>query len=207
MWTDKSTRSVAVDFNLYNTNTKLLTVARVVFEVDFTGNFIIFAKLYTLKLVVYGWKGTTVYDYSDVVRGGREQPGGGGLAWKGARAIVLASADFLCGAVWAMHTPCQFRAVCEMAYLGLLGFFLQKEARRLYWTKPRIAYFSKAKNLTEVVLLVTNAILISMWLSVLLDPRRLDFTVNSPSFVDMFTVRGGPARARAWRRNPACCWH
>ena len=67
-WTDQSTRSVAVNFNLYNTNTKLLTVARVVFEVDFTGNFIIFAKLYTLKLVVYGWKGTTIYDYSDVVR-------------------------------------------------------------------------------------------------------------------------------------------
>ena len=90
-----------------------------------------------------------------------------------------------------------------MMYLGLLFFFLQKEARRLFWTKPRIAYFSKAKNLTEVVLLVTNALLISMWLSVLLDPRRLDFTVNSPAFVDMFTVRR-PRRCQCMCARGCC---
>jgi len=67
-WTDASTRVVAIDLNLYNTNTKLLTVVRIVFEFDFTANVIVFAKTYTIKLVVYGWKGSTIYDWTDVVR-------------------------------------------------------------------------------------------------------------------------------------------
>ena len=68
LWTDAGTRAVAIDFNLYNTNSKLASMVRVVFEVDFTSRFIKFAKIFTVKVVVYGWSGTTIYDYSDVVR-------------------------------------------------------------------------------------------------------------------------------------------
>ena len=52
LWTDKATRAVAVDFSLYNTNTKLLTVVRIVFEYDFSSNVVTYAKTYTFPAVV-----------------------------------------------------------------------------------------------------------------------------------------------------------
>jgi len=71
----------------------------------------------------------------------------------------------------------------------MVGFFLQKEIRRFYWTRQKCSYFNHAKNLTEVVLLLTNIMLLSMWTLVLTDKRRTNFNVNEDAFVDMFTVR------------------
>ena len=178
-WTDASTRVVAIDLNLYNTNTKLLTVVRIVFEFDFTANVIVFAKTYTIKLVVYGWKGSTIYDWTDVVRGGSVL----------SRVWGLDMHDCGCTLLWVV-LPSQLRTAMEAMYLGMVAFVFQKEARRMYWAKP-INYFSKVKNLAEVALLVINLVLLAAWLRVLLDDRRNEFSVNETSFVDMFTVRAG----------------
>jgi hypothetical protein len=47
------TRAVAVDFNLYNTNTKLLTVARIVVEFYSSSYVIKWHRFYTFRISLY----------------------------------------------------------------------------------------------------------------------------------------------------------
>ena len=52
-WTDRGTRAVAVSFNLYNTNTRLLTVVRILFEFSPGGHMVKSAKTFTIKMAMY----------------------------------------------------------------------------------------------------------------------------------------------------------
>ena len=61
-WTDEGPAAVAVYFNLYNTNTRLLSTVRILFEFGNTGHVIKSAKIFTIKLVVYEAKMDKVID-------------------------------------------------------------------------------------------------------------------------------------------------
>lgn len=52
-WTDRGTRAISVSFSLYNTQTKLLTSARVLFEFFNSGLTLPSYKFFTVKMVVY----------------------------------------------------------------------------------------------------------------------------------------------------------
>ena len=52
-WTDRGTRAVVVSFNLYNTNTRLVTVVRVLFEFFPDGHLVKSAKFFTVKMAMY----------------------------------------------------------------------------------------------------------------------------------------------------------
>jgi hypothetical protein len=52
-WLDRATRAVAVDFNLYNTNTRLVTVVRIVFEMFPSGHMLKWARFYSMPAMPY----------------------------------------------------------------------------------------------------------------------------------------------------------
>jgi polycystin 2L1 len=52
-WTDKSTRAVVVNMNLFNRNTKLLSVVRILFEFSFTGRIELMTKFFTMPIEPY----------------------------------------------------------------------------------------------------------------------------------------------------------
>ena len=62
-WIDAQTRAVAVDFNLYNQDTNLLSVVRIVMEFPPDGNLIGSYRIYTFKLLLYD----SVIDYLRLV--------------------------------------------------------------------------------------------------------------------------------------------
>ena len=57
-WVDQATRAVSVQFNAYNTNSKLLTTVRIVFEFRNTGRVYVACRslgLYCRAIVVMHW--------------------------------------------------------------------------------------------------------------------------------------------------------
>lgn len=53
LWIDRGTRLVAITFNLYNTNSKQLTVVRLTVEVFMTSEVVVNREIYSMRLVVY----------------------------------------------------------------------------------------------------------------------------------------------------------
>ena len=67
-WVDQATRAVSVQFNAYNTNSKLLTTVRIVFEFRNTGRVYVACLslgLYCRAVVVMHWP--VEYEYSSIL--------------------------------------------------------------------------------------------------------------------------------------------
>lgn len=67
LWTDRGTRLVAITFNMYNTNTKLLTVVRLTMEIFMTSKVVLNREIYSMRLVMCAWaaRGVTQSRFSN----------------------------------------------------------------------------------------------------------------------------------------------
>ena len=59
MWVDVQTRAVAVTFQVYNTMTRYLTVARFTFEIEHSGRIFSRGEFFTFPLILYGSSGSS----------------------------------------------------------------------------------------------------------------------------------------------------
>ena len=64
-WLDRGSRALEVGMNLYNTNTRMLTVCRIVFEMFPSGHIVKWARIYSVPVLQYS-------NASDIIRGGFE---------------------------------------------------------------------------------------------------------------------------------------
>ena len=59
LWLDVQTRSVAISFQVYNTMSRYLTVARFAFEIENTGRIFSRGEFFTFPLIMYGGSGSS----------------------------------------------------------------------------------------------------------------------------------------------------
>lgn len=81
-----------------------------------------------------------------------------------------------------------FRGLIEIVYLVLFFYQVQKEVKRLSFTHPRIRYFTRFKNMFELVFLSMHAVMIATWLRFLFSDKRLNYTVTSPTYENYFDL-------------------
>lgn len=82
----------------------------------------------------------------------------------------------------------QLRLFGEVVFLLFWLYYLQKEVRTLVYHKPFLLYFTKFRNLFEVLFLGFNLAVIITWLQFVSDPLKANFTVEATEFMDMFPL-------------------
>lgn len=142
LWVDRSTRVVALNTNLYNTNTRLLTVVRAVVEFFPSGRVLPWFRVYATVPALYFINGIT-----DGVR-----------------------------------------KALELCFVVMLLYYVQKEAKRWYWTQPHWRYFTQIKNLFEVLSLGSALTMVGCQLALLGSTLRQGFSVADPHYVDYYPV-------------------
>jgi hypothetical protein len=178
LWIDRGTRAVAVEFNLYNTNTKMASTVRCMLEFFPSSYIVPWSRVYSFRVNLYD-------AYLDQVRVPRLTN-----ALRVFHCFVL-----LCLPAWLSPHTQQFRLVGELIYLGMWIYYLQKEARRVWWTSPKYMYLLDTKNFFEIVMIVFSLTTVVYWIKYTTSSVVSGFNVNSETFVELFPVRAGCAVA------------
>ena len=80
-------------------------------------------------------------------------------------------------------------------YLAGWAMYVWVEIITFYRSRPRKSYFTNMKNLYEMALLTTEALMVMQWVTFTTSTTRQNFDSNAQGYTDMYQVRNQPALA------------
>eukprot|EP00946_MAST-07B_sp_MAST-7B-sp1_P005280 g5280.t1 len=80
------------------------------------------------------------------------------------------------------------RLTCEVAFIVLFSYQLQRELRRIIFTRPCSRYFINPFSWLEIFYFTFNILFFANWYSYVFDEQRASFDVNTTTFVSMWNV-------------------
>lgn len=185
-WIDEGTRAVAVTFNLYNTNTNSLTVARFLVRRGITR--VCIAAVLTSVAACGGAGGVLLHGLHRAILGG---------VFHAYHPVPSQARHFpwLPGGTVGHHASllggCPLNSAVPPSTLTRNTTpQMAKEFRHMRHIHPHVKHFLKFRSWFEIVFLAINTACAAYWLRFALSPSRAAFDTSSTHYVDYFEVEG-----------------